>query len=221
MNRRQRCATLVGLVTALGASPVLAFLSIHPFGDSSIATQVALQSFYCALVPLIIWITLQWERQTLRSIGLRRFEWSSVAWGLALCAGTSFVLPAAMEPLGLVALLGADGLREGVFRLASYPLWFLVLLGATGGIVEETLYRGYAIERLAALTGRLWLGGAISAVVFTLAHVPFWGLGFAIAADLPFAVVMTGFYLWRRDLLANAIAHSIGLVIALPASTVS
>jgi hypothetical protein len=29
-----------------------------------------------------------------------------------------------------------------------------VFLGATGGVVEETLYRGYAVERFVTITGR-------------------------------------------------------------------
>jgi membrane protease YdiL (CAAX protease family) len=89
------------------------------------------------------------------------------------------------------------------------------VVGVTGGAIEETLYRGYAIERLATITGRRWLGGAISAVAFGLAHVPGWGIGFALAADLPFGIVMTLFYLWRRDLVANILAHSTVLVVSL------
>ena len=44
---------------------------------------------------------------------------------------------------------------------------------------------------------------------------PAWGLAFALAADLPVGIVMTIFYIWRRDLLANMIAHSAGLVVSL------
>jgi membrane protease YdiL (CAAX protease family) len=54
-----------------------------------------------------------------------------------------------------------------------------------------------------------------SALAFGLAHVPAWGLGVALGADLPFGIVMTLFYLWRRDLLANILAHSAGLVVGL------
>ena len=42
-----------------------------------------------------------------------------------------------------------------------------------------------------------------------------WGLAFSLVADLPFGIVMTAFYLWRRDLLANIIVHSGGLVVAM------
>ncbi|WP_197707055.1 CPBP family glutamic-type intramembrane protease [Calothrix sp. NIES-3974] len=40
---------------------------------------------------------------------------------------------------------------------------------------EEGLYRGYATERLASLTGNYWIGSAIALLAFGLAHVPMWG----------------------------------------------
>ena len=106
-------------------------------------------------------------------------------------------------------------MQAGLDQLAAMPAWFRVVVGLTGGMIEEIFYRGYAIERLAIITGRAWLGGLISAVIFGLAHIPEWGLGFALAADMPFGLLMTAFYLWRRDLLANILAHSTGLVVAM------
>jgi len=46
-----------------------------------------------------------------------------------------------------------------------------------------------------------------------LARVPAWGVSFALAADLPFGILMTIFYLWRRDLPANMLAHASVLVV--------
>jgi len=36
-----------------------------------------------------------------------------------------------------------------------------------------------------------------------------------LAADLPAGIVLTVFYLWRRDLIANMLAHSTSIVIAM------
>ena len=95
------------------------------------------------------------------------------------------------------------------------PIWFRVIAGFTGGMVEEVLYRGYAIERLAVLTGKRWVAASVSAGIFGLAHIPLWGVAFSLGADLPFGIVMTIFYLWRRDLVANMMAHGGGLAVAM------
>ena len=152
------------------------------------------------------------ERLPLQSIGVRRPDRSTVAtvvllW-LALQALSAITAP-------LVAALDTGGHEAGLRELVAMPVWFRVLVGLMGGVIEEMLYRGYAIERLATITGRRRLAGAISAVAFGLAHVPMWGLTFALVAVLPMGVVMTIFYLWRRDLLANAFVHSAGLVVAI------
>jgi len=77
------------------------------------------------------------------------------------------------------------------------------------------LYRGYAVERLVSVMDNYWLAGLVAVIAFGLAHIPFWGIGPALGADLPFGLVMTLFYLWRRDLIANCIAHSGALVVSL------
>ena len=64
-----------------------------------------------------------------------------------------------------------------------------VLVGPTA---EEILYRGYAMDRIEALTGRIWLAGAISTIVFGLAHAPFWGLGPALTTAVAGAVLAAG-----------------------------
>ena len=90
-----------------------------------------------------------------------------------------------------------------------------MFVGVTGGCVEETLYRGYAVERLATLVHRRWLGAMLATVAFAAAHVPLWGVAFVVTADLPAGIVLVLFYLWRRDLIANALAHSTGITVAL------
>jgi membrane protease YdiL (CAAX protease family) len=54
-------------------------------------------------------------------------------------------------------------------------MWYLVIAVVVGSIAEEVLYRGYAVECIASLTGSYWFGGIISVSVFGLAHVPLWG----------------------------------------------
>lgn len=204
----------VGLIVALAGAPLFVVVSEWLFGESpTIAVQVTLQFLYCGMAAFLLWFVLRVERLPLTSIGLRRPTWLTVASGLGLLVVSSYVLAPLMAPLQNA--LGTEGMQAGMDQLAAMPAWFRVVVGLTGGMIEEIFYRGYAIERLATITGRAWLAGLISALVFGLAHIPEWGFGFAIAADLPFGLLMTAFYLWRRDLLANILAHSTGLVVAM------
>ena len=206
-------ATLAGLALALLGPSLFVVISDGLFSPTPrLAVQVVLQLLYCLLPVAIVWIVIARERLPLRSIGLRRPTWRTVAWGVLLWAGV-WVLSLLTAPL--LRLTGTAGLDEGLQRITVMPIWFRIVAGLTGGLVEETLYRGYAVERLSTLFGSPWLGGLIAVTAFTLAHVPTWGLGFALAADLPFGIAMTLFYLWKRDLLANSLAHSAGLVVGL------
>ena len=213
-SRAPKLATAIALLLALAGPPLFVVVSDRVFGESpSLVTQVVLQFLYCGLAAAVVWIVLCGERLPLRSIGLRRPDWSTLVTAVALCAVGFYVLPLMTTPL--LNVLGSDHGQAGVRQLASLPVWFRVILGATGGVVEETLYRGYAVERLATITGRPWLGGTITVLAFALAHIPEWGVAFALGADLPFGIVMTLCYLWKRDLLANILAHSTGLVVAM------
>jgi uncharacterized protein len=73
--------------------------------------------------------------------------------------------------------------------------------------VEELFYRGYSIERLRLVGfGRFW-SVAIPLVVFSLGH---WSGGAAnILIAFAAGLILTGFYLWRRDLVANMIGHGL------------
>ena len=205
--------TILALGVVAVAPLLFATVPAHFWPDLRLPGLVVLQVLYCGLVPFIIWVVRRREHLPLRSIGFKRPTLGTWLWASALLVFVVLVLPALTSPL--VARVGHHEVETELAKLAAWPLWFRVLVGATGGVVEETLYRGYMLERLMTVTGRPLVAAVISVAIFTLAHVPTWGLGFALAADLPFGVVMTAAYLWRRDLVANALAHSAGLVISL------
>jgi membrane protease YdiL (CAAX protease family) len=205
--------TTAGLVAALAGPPLFVVVPDRLFGPfPGVGIQIVLQFLYVGLAAFVVWIVLCRERLPLRSIGVRPLGGSTLI-SAALLTIVLAAMPIVTAPL--VEMAGPEAAQAGIERLTRVPWWFRIVLGVTGGIVEELLYRGYAIERLTMITGRRWLGAAISALVFTLAHIPAWGVAFTLAADLPFAIVMTLFYLWRRDLVANAVAHSVTLLIAL------
>lgn len=167
---------------------------------------------YFGFVTLFVAFVLRKDGVTAGDIGIRRPGLITLASGLLLWAGG---LVLAMFTAPLAKLFGTEGVQSGINELAALPPALRVFVALGAGVTEELLYRGFAIERLSRLTGRRWLAGAIAATWFGLAHVPAWGLGFALSADLPFGIYATAFYLWRRDLVANMIAHSFGLLVAM------
>jgi membrane protease YdiL (CAAX protease family) len=58
--------------------------------------------------------------------------------------------------------MGVGGFERGLAKMTPMPVGFLLFVAVTAGVVEETLYRGYAIARLAAITGSTWWAGVIS-----------------------------------------------------------
>ena len=112
--------------------------------------------------------------------------------------------------------LNLGSFETGLTKLVSLPIWYLVLAIAVGGIVEEGLYRGYAIERLSLLTGSYWIGSILALIAFGLAHIPFWGWKAALTTVLSGAI-LTIFYLWSGEIITVIIAHvvtdSVGIII--------
>jgi len=211
---RSRRWTLAGVGLAVAGPPALAAVSPEVTGGTAnLVLQVLLHLVFCGVAGLVLFIMLRHERLSLSSVGLRRPDWSTLLTAGLLCVSGLLLQALVIDPL--VALWGREGVDEGIRQLVALPIWFRLVVGATSGAVEEFLYRGYATERLGALTGSRGVGAGLATLGFALAHVPAWGLGFALTADLPFGIVMTAFYLWRRDLLANMLAHSAGLVFAM------
>ncbi len=213
-SRWSNLPTIAALLLACAGPPLLAIVAKRMSGaPPSISILIVFQLVLCAFAGVVIFIVIRFERLPLSSIGLRPVTYSTVVSGFLLALGTLYVLPLLTVPL--VRALGLGGFEPGLSRLATLPVWFRIFVAISSGIVEEILYRGYAVERLALIIGNYWLSGLVVVVTFGLAHIPFWGIGPALGADLPFGLMMTLFYLWRRDLIANCIAHGGALAVSL------
>ena len=103
----------------------------------------------------------------------------------------------------MVPMSTLSGISRSEIRIPECQLDTLIVFRA--GVVEELFYRGYAIERLQALGLNRYWAAAILLIIFALGH---WTGG---AANVVIAValggILAGFYLWRRDLIANMIGH--------------
>jgi membrane protease YdiL (CAAX protease family) len=163
----------------------------------------------------IVAIVLFWERQSLASLWLQPFHGRSVVWGILLVLVNYLLFFPAGEWVRRTA--GLSGLASGMEEVMRFPLWYRVLAVIGAGVVEEILFRGFTVTRLIRLAMPVWLAAAIALVGFTALHVPMWGWGFALGGLVSGAPAMA-FFVWRRDLLAIIVFHTItdamGLVIA-------
>jgi len=106
-------------------------------------------------------------------------------------------------------------------KLAAVPLGLRIVVVLTAAICEEFIYRGFGIEELAYLTGRRWLAGLLSLILFTVSHAGLYGISAALIIPGLVGAVLTGLYLWRRNLLSCMLMHAImdGIfVIVIPAA---
>jgi membrane protease YdiL (CAAX protease family) len=207
-------ATIATVLLALLGPPLLAFASPRVLGPApSLAAQVVSQLLLCSIAVIVLLVAIRVERQPLASVGLRRPSLATLGLAVLVTLAVMYLLPLLTQPL--MRALGVGGFESGLDTIRRLPIWFRVFVASTSGFVEELLYRGYPVERLTELSGRTWVGGLLAVVAFGAAHVPFWGLGPSIAANLPFGAIMAAFYVWRRDLVANAGIHSALLLVSM------
>ena len=194
-------ATWVGLAIALFA--MLAIRQVIAFfvPETTFASALLKESLIWVSALALIVIIRRGERLPMRSIGLGTTRWwKSILWGFII---------AIVSAVALLALAHLTGYGHGPGSAAfeKLPLWLITAIVCRAGVVEELFYRGYAIERLQMIgLGRLW-SIAIPLVIFSLGH---WSGGAAnILIAFAAGLILTGFYLWRRDLVANMIGHGL------------
>ena len=196
---RNRGATWLGLFIALFGILIIratVYLFYPPYSFPAALWRESL-NWICAIA--LLFIIRFGERLPFRSVGIGCTTIkSSLGWG-AIIAVVCLVLAAV-----IVALTHYNGGESGA-ALGKLPLWLITTIVLRAGVLEELFYRGYAIERLEALgLNRFW-AGTIPLLIFAVAH---WTGGWAnIVIALVLGAVLTLFYLWRRDLVANMIGH--------------
>ena len=215
--RVNTAAILTGLAVAWGGTILLTSPLASGLDDPARPlAALAGQALFWVLAVAVLAIVVFWERQPIASLWLTRSRWrSSIAWGLLFVA----VNYALVAPIGdaIRRASGLPGFFSGMEALMRYPLWYRALAVLGAGVVEELLFRGFTVTRLIALTGRPWLGASLAVVGFAALHVPLWGWGFMVGGLFGGAVWMAAF-LWRKDLLAMMVFHTItdaiGILIA-------
>jgi membrane protease YdiL (CAAX protease family) len=196
-----RSWTVVGLLLALLAVPLIATTFRLAFAPLSTEMTVARELSIFAGTGLLLWLVRRGEGLPWSSIGLRPI---SLGRG-ALWVLIGLLASALAITLGLL-VIQATGLPFGhAAPPTKPPMWLTCLVVLRAGTVEEITFRGYAIERLEALTGNRWLAVALPLVVFAAFHST-QGTGGILLAFLG-GGVLSGLYLWKRNLWVNMTVH--------------
>ncbi len=185
-------------------NPLIGWPTVAPMPARSIILALA-----------IIWIARQ-RGESLSAFGLARPQriWLAVALGIVFVAINLF----ALQPL-------KDLLREAVNappadlstlehihgNLAAYLVW-LVAAWVAAAFSEEFIFRGYLLNRIAAIgngTVLAWgLAILVQAVVFGLGHLyAGWGVALTVGIGALFSGVF--FLIAGRNLWALILAHGI------------
>jgi membrane protease YdiL (CAAX protease family) len=196
-----RSWTYVGLAIALfGAPAVVVLFKLAGFTRADFGATVIRELIILGLVAFLFWIIRAREKLPLSSIGLRRQKIvPAILWSVAVML---------LFGVGIVACLLAFplvGLSYGSSSGPAVPLGVSLLLYARAGIAEEVFYRGYAIERIEALSGSRAIAAAIPLLIFAGGHFSQGIAGILITFTI--GAIATAIYLWKRNLLILIIAH--------------
>ena len=137
------------------------------------------------------------------SVGLQRPAVGKTALWVVLTIVGAVV--AAAIGFGLIKLFKLPIGSSDSAKYELLPTWVLLVALVRAGFVEEFFYRGYAIERLTALTRNRFLGTAVPLVLFAIFHYRQGWAGILIA--LLTGAVLTSAYVRRRNLWITIIAH--------------
>jgi membrane protease YdiL (CAAX protease family) len=187
---------------------------LRGFGPLGLLAIVVILLGNLLFVPLSALLVLVWARLShtpWRELGFVRSD----NWVITVASGVilGVVLKLAMKSL-VMPLLGADPVNQA-FRFlqgnsAALPgMLYLVIVGA--GFGEETLFRGFAFERLRALLGSSTIATAFtviaSSIWFGAAHYSFQGVPGVQQATIVGLIFGTIFAVTRR-LPMLMIAHA-------------
>ena len=192
-------STWIGLFVALFGILIARQALFIAFHSLTVTATIWRESLHWLCALIVILIVRYGERESLRSIGigtcsiLRSLAWSVVIAFACLLVG-----------FGIAALVHFNGGRSGE-ALSKLPLWLVFLVVVRAGVIEELFYRGYAIERLQTIGLSKFWAVATPLLIFSLGH---WTGGWKnIIIALALGAILSAFYLWRRDLVANMIGH--------------
>jgi CAAX protease family protein len=175
-----------------------------------------------SLMFILMWMILRRSGWRLSDIGWRvSRSWSGLLLQILIGVGAGALLYSldrfAIAPLSERICNALQWTYTGIPRVRPNPslvLYIGVIVASTlfAGIVEESVYRGYAITVL-----RQKLGVAFAVIVtslfFGVLHLGFFGAP-SMVANFFDGLLLAVLYVWRESLLPPVVAHAVGNAIA-------
>jgi Type II CAAX prenyl endopeptidase Rce1-like len=210
-------ALIVGLliVYAIPGWPVLglvAYLLNFVSGVPDYAAWlIGVVVFQTITLMLLLAIIHFWERRPFSSAGMRSLSPADVsaaiaAWLLVIALRIAIAhlpLPAFLSP----SPVANPSQSSFHFSMTDIPEWSRIVL-IVGSAFAAEIGRGYAIERLAELTGSVYVAGGI-ALLLSLGALSYHQGSNLVLIYLPGQLAFVLLYVWRRNTFACVISHMI------------
>ena len=198
--------TVLGLVLAFFGAPLL-ILVFNQYTEGAPLTNelvVTRETGLFLVAGLLLVLITRGEKLCLDSIGLHNKHWGkSLVLALIITISSLALLAGLLGIFQLVGIPFGSGGESDRYSQVSLPVITYMVMRA--GVIEEICYRGYIIERLEKYTGSQVIYLYLPALIFGLVHYR-QGLGGIIIATAA-GLLLAFFYVKKRDLKANIIAH--------------
>jgi membrane protease YdiL (CAAX protease family) len=204
--RREQLVEVLVFLSLILPSMVLSLFVIRQGTVGFVPTAVATIARDLALVGLILFLLSRNGEQVAR-IGWRpEHAATDAVLGVVLFVPL-FVGTGALEQLLLRAGFAAPSTPLPRFLTAVGTLDFALapLLVAVVAVAEETIFRGYLILRLTAVTGSTRVAVVLSSFIFSLGHGYEGTAGLTTVAVMGLMLALV--YVWRRSLVAPIVMH--------------
>jgi len=162
-----------------------------------------------------VWWLVRWRGESLAVLGLWRPPawWFVPAWGLAVFVVNIAAQLTVAPALASLFDLPAPDVSQYNLLHGNAGLFVVAALGSmvTGGFIEEVVYRGLMVDRLARVFGGGLRGRVIGAlgcgIPFGLIHYE-WGVGGILVTAVMGAVLGLMYLATRRNLWPLVAAHA-------------
>jgi membrane protease YdiL (CAAX protease family) len=191
--------TIAGLAIALFGIPTIAGIA-RVVGTDDPSVAMLRELAILTLTALLLLIVVKGERLPVSSIGLR-FD----RIGCSIVQGFLLAIVLLAVAIATISAIQASGMSYGEGAKVAPSLALVTLTVFRAGIAEEIFFRGFALERIEALTGSRNLAIILTVGAFAGFHYSGGLAGILIAFVL--GLCLTLYYVWKRDLLAAIIAH--------------